>query len=143
MFGGTQQFRNDGTLGPGQCARFNFNPFNFYQTPQERFAITSIGRYEVLLPIAFVVVMVVANSTGREDLAGYRGLAWRGGAVPAVAMAIFLFSLTGLPPTPEDVKAFVNDQDADDAGGERRRPGRHRRNRRRNNRGNDGRRRRG
>jgi len=47
---------------------------------------------------AFVVVMVVANSTGREDLAGYRGLAWRGGAVPAVAMAIFLFSLTGLPP---------------------------------------------
>ncbi|MEW6270556.1 MAG: NADH-quinone oxidoreductase subunit N [Thermodesulfobacteriota bacterium] len=47
---------------------------------------------------AFVVVMVVANSTGREDMAGYRGLAWRGGAVPAVAMAIFLFSLTGLPP---------------------------------------------
>jgi len=47
---------------------------------------------------AFVVVMVVANSTGREDVAGYRGLAWRGGAVPAVAMAIFLFSLTGLPP---------------------------------------------
>jgi NADH-quinone oxidoreductase subunit N len=47
---------------------------------------------------AFVVVMLVANSTGREDLAGYRGLAWRGGAVPAVAMAIFLFSLTGLPP---------------------------------------------
>ena len=47
---------------------------------------------------AFVVVMLVANSTGREDLAGYRGLAWRGGAIPAVAMAIFLFSLTGLPP---------------------------------------------
>jgi NADH-quinone oxidoreductase subunit N len=47
---------------------------------------------------AFVVVMMVANSTGREDLAGYRGLAWRGGAVPAVAMAIFLFSLTGIPP---------------------------------------------
>jgi NADH-quinone oxidoreductase subunit N len=47
---------------------------------------------------AFVVVMVVANSTGREDVAGYRGLAWRGGAVPAVAMAVFLFSLTGLPP---------------------------------------------
>ena len=47
---------------------------------------------------AFIVVMVVANNTGREDLAGFRGLAWRGGAVPAVAMAIFLFSLTGLPP---------------------------------------------
>jgi NADH-quinone oxidoreductase subunit N len=47
---------------------------------------------------AFLVVMVVVNSTGREDVDGFRGLAWRGGAVPAVAMAIFLFSLAGLPP---------------------------------------------
>jgi len=47
---------------------------------------------------AFLVVMIVANSTGREDIDGYRGLAWRGGAAPAIAMAIFLFSLTGLPP---------------------------------------------
>ena len=48
---------------------------------------------------AFLVVMVVSEATGgREDLASLRGLAWRGGAVPAVAMAIFMFSLTGLPP---------------------------------------------
>jgi len=47
---------------------------------------------------AFLVLMVVVNSTGREDVEGFRGLAWRGGAVPAVAMAIFLFSLAGLPP---------------------------------------------
>jgi NADH-quinone oxidoreductase subunit N len=47
---------------------------------------------------AFLVVMIVVNSTGREDLEGLRGLAWRGGAVPAVAMAVFLFSLAGLPP---------------------------------------------
>jgi len=47
---------------------------------------------------AFLVVMIVANSTGREDVDGYRGLAWRGGAAPAVAMAVFLFSLAGLPP---------------------------------------------
>jgi len=47
---------------------------------------------------AFLVVMIVANATGREDIDGYRGLAWRGGAAPAVALAIFLFSLTGLPP---------------------------------------------
>jgi NADH-quinone oxidoreductase subunit N len=47
---------------------------------------------------AFLVVMVVANSTGREDIDGFRGLAWRGGAVPALAMAVFLFSLAGLPP---------------------------------------------
>ncbi|HEY3305211.1 MAG TPA: NADH-quinone oxidoreductase subunit N [Candidatus Binatia bacterium] len=47
---------------------------------------------------AFLVVVVVANATGKEDIDVYRGLAWRGAAVPAVAMAIFLFSLTGLPP---------------------------------------------
>ena len=47
---------------------------------------------------AFLVVMIVANETGREDIDGYRGLAWRGGAAPAVALAVFLFSLTGLPP---------------------------------------------
>lgn len=47
---------------------------------------------------AFLVVMIVANHTGSDDLDSFRGLAWRGGIVPAVAMAIFLFSLTGLPP---------------------------------------------
>ncbi len=47
---------------------------------------------------AFLVVMVVANSTGREDIDGFRGLAWRGGALPALTMAVFLFSLAGLPP---------------------------------------------
>jgi NADH-quinone oxidoreductase subunit N len=47
---------------------------------------------------AFLTVMVVANATGREDIDGFRGLAWRGGSVPAVAMAIFLFSLAGSPP---------------------------------------------
>ena len=47
---------------------------------------------------AFWVVMMVANATGREDLDGYRGLAWRGGAMPALALSVFLFSLAGLPP---------------------------------------------
>ncbi len=47
---------------------------------------------------AFLVVMIVANANGREDLEGMRGLAWRGGAALAVAMAVFLFSLAGLPP---------------------------------------------
>ncbi len=48
---------------------------------------------------AFLVVMIIANQTGREDLPAYRGLAWRGGIVPAVALSIFLFSLTGIPLT--------------------------------------------
>ncbi len=47
---------------------------------------------------AFIVVMLVTIQTGREDIDAYRGLAWRGGALPAVALAIFLFSLAGLPP---------------------------------------------
>jgi NADH-quinone oxidoreductase subunit N len=47
---------------------------------------------------AFFVVMLVANKTGSEDISAYRGLGYR---VPflGVAMAVFLISLTGLPPT--------------------------------------------
>jgi NADH-quinone oxidoreductase subunit N len=47
---------------------------------------------------AFLVVGMIANVTGDEDIENYRGLAWRGAIVPAVCLAIFLFSLTGLPP---------------------------------------------
>jgi len=47
---------------------------------------------------AFAVLMMVLNNSGREDLQGLRGLAWRGGALPAAAMAVFLFSLAGIPP---------------------------------------------
>ncbi len=43
---GLGQFRNDGTLG-SNCSVFNFNPFNYYQTPQERFGATAIGYYEI------------------------------------------------------------------------------------------------
>jgi NADH-quinone oxidoreductase subunit N len=55
--------------------------------------------YYVMDAGAFLVVMIIANATGREDIDAYRGLAWRGGLVPAVALAIFLFSLTGIPLT--------------------------------------------
>jgi NADH-quinone oxidoreductase subunit N len=47
---------------------------------------------------AFLVVLMIANSTGSEDIDSYRGLAWRGAVVPAACLAVFLFSLTGLPP---------------------------------------------
>src|SRR5258708_39196334 len=55
--------------------------------------------YLVMDAGAFLVVMIVANSTGREDVDAYRGLAWRGGIVPALALTIFLFALTGIPLT--------------------------------------------
>jgi NADH-quinone oxidoreductase subunit N len=47
---------------------------------------------------AFYVVMLVANKTGSEDIEAYKGLGFRAPLV-AVFMAIFLVSLTGLPPT--------------------------------------------
>lgn len=47
---------------------------------------------------AFAVLLMVLNQTGREDIGAFRGLAWRGGAVPAAAMGVFLFSLAGIPP---------------------------------------------
>jgi NADH-quinone oxidoreductase subunit N len=47
---------------------------------------------------AVLVVGMIANVTGNEDIETYRGLAWRGAIVPAVCLAVFLFSLTGLPP---------------------------------------------
>lgn len=46
---------------------------------------------------AFVVVIVVAEATGSESILDYRGLARRH-PLAAVTFAIFLFSLTGLPP---------------------------------------------
>jgi NADH-quinone oxidoreductase subunit N len=47
---------------------------------------------------AFYVVMLVAGKTGSEDIAAYKGLAYRS-PVLAAAFFIFLISLTGLPPT--------------------------------------------
>ena len=45
--GNNYQFRDNGDLVLGECARFNFNPFNYYQTPQERTQATATGSYEI------------------------------------------------------------------------------------------------
>jgi len=47
---------------------------------------------------AFGIVMLIANKIGSEDIEDYKGL---GARMPfmAVALAFFLISLTGLPPT--------------------------------------------
>ena len=44
--GNSYQFRDNGDLIQGQCARFNFNPFNYYQTPQKRTQFTTIASYD-------------------------------------------------------------------------------------------------
>ena len=53
--------------------------------------------YLVMNVGAFVVVILVAEATGSESILDYKGLARRH-PVAAVTFAIFLFSLTGLPP---------------------------------------------
>ena len=45
---------------------------------------------------AFLVIGLIANVTGDEDIEDYRGLAWRGAAIPASCLAIFLLSLNRL-----------------------------------------------
>ena len=45
--GNSYQFRDDGTLVQGECARFNFNPFNYYQTPQERWQATTVATFDI------------------------------------------------------------------------------------------------
>ncbi len=44
--GNSYQFRDNGDLIQGECARFNFNPFNYYQTPQERWQATTVVSYD-------------------------------------------------------------------------------------------------
>jgi len=53
--------------------------------------------YLVMNVGAFVVVILVAEATGSESILDYKGLARRH-PFAAVAFAIFLFSLTGIPP---------------------------------------------
>ncbi|MCG8607134.1 NADH-quinone oxidoreductase subunit N [bacterium] len=47
---------------------------------------------------AFLVVIINQDIVGSESIDDYKGLAWRA-PLPAIAMGVFLFSLTGLPPT--------------------------------------------
>ena len=47
---------------------------------------------------AFFVVILIANEVGSETIDGYRGLGSRAPWWVHASMAIFLFSLTGIPP---------------------------------------------
>jgi NADH-quinone oxidoreductase subunit N len=69
-------------------------------------ALSDMGRQSVMLYMliylvmnvgAFVVVILVAEATGSESILDYRGLSRRQ-PLAALSLAIFLFSLTGIPP---------------------------------------------
>jgi NADH-quinone oxidoreductase subunit N len=67
-------------------------------TPEGRDSVMLyLGVYLLMNLGAFLVVMAVRDSTGREDIAGYRGLS-QTRPLLAVTMTVFLFSLAGLPP---------------------------------------------
>lgn len=56
------QFREDRTIGT-ECSRFNYNPFNFYQTPQERYSATVIGHYDINDNIRAYATATFSNTT--------------------------------------------------------------------------------
>lgn len=67
--GNSYQFRDDGTLILGECARFNFNPFNYYQTPQERWQATTIGSYDVSDSVEVYARASFSNNTSDFQIA--------------------------------------------------------------------------
>ena len=46
-----------------------------------------VATYYLMNLGAFTVLMMVRNNSGREDMEAFRGLAWRGGALPAKSMS--------------------------------------------------------
>jgi NADH-quinone oxidoreductase subunit N len=69
-------------------------------------ALSELGKQGVMLYMliyvvmnigAFLVVILVAESTGSESILDYRGMSKRQ-PLAALALTIFLFSLTGIPP---------------------------------------------
>jgi outer membrane receptor protein involved in Fe transport len=62
------QFRDDRTLGE-QCSRFNFNPFNFYQTPAQRYSATALANYIVNDHAEFYASFNYSNSSVDSQVA--------------------------------------------------------------------------
>jgi outer membrane receptor protein involved in Fe transport len=64
----TRQFRNDGTLA-APCSAFNFNPFNYYETPQERYGAAAFGRFEFNEHAEAYSRFLFGNTTVRQQVA--------------------------------------------------------------------------
>ena len=67
--GNSFQFRDDGSLVQGECARFNFNPFNYYQTPQERWQATTVASYDITDDIEMYARASFANNRSDFQIA--------------------------------------------------------------------------
>ena len=62
------QFRDDGSIG-ANCSVFNFNPFNYYQTPQERFGGTALGHYEINEHVEAYTSLMFSKTNVRQQIA--------------------------------------------------------------------------
>ena len=65
---GLGQFREDGTLG-SNCSVFNFNPYNYYQTPQERFGGIAMGSFEINDHAEAYARFLYSNTEVRQQVA--------------------------------------------------------------------------
>lgn len=62
------QFREDRTLST-ECSRMNFNPFNYYQTPANRWAATALANYEFNEHAEFYTSFNFTNTTVVQQIA--------------------------------------------------------------------------
>jgi len=65
---GAFQVREDRTLGPN-CSLFNFNPYNYYQTPSERFSATGMGHYELIDNVEAYARTMFTRTNVRQQIA--------------------------------------------------------------------------
>ena len=77
--GNVGQFLNDRTLFTGDigtglderggCSVFNFNPFNYFRTPQEKYSIFATGDFEVNEHVSVYTTIRYGNTTVRQQVA--------------------------------------------------------------------------
>ncbi len=65
---GALQFREDGTLS-ANCSRFNFNPYNYYQTPQERYSFMATAHYQINDNVEAYARAMFSNTVVRQQIA--------------------------------------------------------------------------
>ena len=66
--GSLGQFRDDGSIG-ANCSVFNFNPFNYYQTPQERWGGSAFATYDVMDNVEAYANLLYSRTEVRQQVA--------------------------------------------------------------------------
>ncbi len=119
------QFREDGTIG-ANCSVFNFNPFNYYQTPQTRYGGTALGHVEFNEHAEVYGRLGFTSTTVRQQVApsGIFGSAiwtplanpYLGAAARATIITKAEAGRTAAAPTISIAGAYPNWRDLDNSG---------------------------